>query len=310
MNRRLLKYFQAIAEYGSFSGAAARIGVAQPALSRHIKGLEEELGTPLLLRSAKGVRPTEAGEALLEWANRIEHSFEQAVEEVQSVGRVPRGVVRLGLPGTISNILSAPLIAASHHRFPGIRIVIAEAMSGYVEEWMLDGRVDIALLYEMTRHEGVSWYKLLEEELVVIHSPSAGFPDKPVLRDLMSVPLILTSRVHGLRRTINTVFSESGVEIDPAFEVDSYPSIIQLVSENLGHSILPRHAVRREAEDGMILIKRLADAPMTRTVYMANMTGRPLGRAGEEVRGLILSQVASTISSGRWAGATDRTKRD
>src|SRR5690606_260802 len=147
MDIRQLRYFVAIAEQGSFSRAAALLHIAQPALSLHVRNMEFDLGTPLLFRSPKGVVPTEAGEILLRNARIIIDQLAIAEEEIRGHDNDPSGEVRLGLPGTISQILAVPLITAARTRYPKIKLRIAEAMSGFVLEWMRDARIDLAILY-------------------------------------------------------------------------------------------------------------------------------------------------------------------
>ncbi|MFT7391214.1 MAG: LysR family nitrogen assimilation transcriptional regulator, partial [Paracoccaceae bacterium] len=144
MDIKQLRHFLAIVEEGSFSRAALRIGVAQPALSLRVRKMEEALGTPLLLRSAGGVTPTEAGELLARRARTLLADLDRTEEEIRSLGAEPSGKVRIGLPGTISGIVSVPLIALMRARHPRIRLNIAEAMSGFVAEWLRDGRIDLA----------------------------------------------------------------------------------------------------------------------------------------------------------------------
>lgn len=129
-----MRYFIEIVEQGSLSRAAARLNVAQPALSIHLRNMEAELATPLLLRGRGGVVPTEAGQILLRAARRIVNEQVSAMDEIRSLGQEPSGEVRLGLPGTIADILAIPLIEAARRRYPRVRITLSEAMSGFVAE--------------------------------------------------------------------------------------------------------------------------------------------------------------------------------
>lgn len=134
MDIRQLRYFLTIADEGSFSRAAQRLNIAQPALSLHVRKMEEALGSKLLTRHSGGVTPTETGLHLAERARRLLSEFDQMREEIHQIGKEPGGTVRIGLPGTISSILSVPLIAHLHRHHPGIKLIIAEAMSGFVSE--------------------------------------------------------------------------------------------------------------------------------------------------------------------------------
>ena len=113
LDLRQLRYFAAIVDQGSFSRAAEALRIAQPSLSLHVRNMETELGTPLLYRSARGVTPTEAGAILLRHARIILGQVTAAEEEIRGHDSDPTGEVRLGLPGTISQILAVPLILPS-----------------------------------------------------------------------------------------------------------------------------------------------------------------------------------------------------
>ena len=119
MDIRDLRYFVTIVEEGSFSRAALRLRIAQPALSVKVRKLEAYLKTQLLLRGPHGVKPTEAGKLLLLRARAIVADLSRAEAEIRSLGHQPSGTVRIGLPGTISGILSVPLIARTRKKLSG-----------------------------------------------------------------------------------------------------------------------------------------------------------------------------------------------
>lgn len=173
MDIRQLRYFAAIVEKGSFSRAAEFLRVAQPALSLHVRNMEADLGTSLLIRTPRGVEPTEAGAILLRHAHTILDQLAVARDEVRGHGNDPAGEVRLGLPGTIGEILAVPLITAVHRRYPRIRLRIAEAMSGFVLDWMREGRIDLGVLYNPAAEHRIITEALLEERLVFF-GPAAG----------------------------------------------------------------------------------------------------------------------------------------
>src|SRR6476646_57776 len=127
LDLRQLRYFAQVVESGSFSKAANQLNVAQPALSQHVRHMEEELGVALLHRGAQGVSPTEAGERLMRHAKRILAEFAEIHDSVRGETIAPRGEVRFGMPGTVSELLAAPLIEAAKERYPDVRIRVVEA---------------------------------------------------------------------------------------------------------------------------------------------------------------------------------------
>lgn len=302
MDIKQLRYFQAIVEEGSFSRAAIYLGVAQPALSLHVRKMEESLGTQLLLRGSTGVVPTEAGELLVKRGRTILQDIEQTKEEIWSIGHVPRGTVRLGLPGTISTILSVPLIAKCHEKYPDIKIVIAEAMSGFVQEWLIDGRVDFAVLYTKMPNVDIQSDMMLEEELVLIAPNSDHLNKKVGLSKLCDAPTILPSETHGLRILIEHALASEGLDVKPAIELDSYINIMRLVANGYGRSVLPLHAVTLEATAGHFQVRSFVQPSLSRFAYLTRVSTKPMTSAGHAVHALLKEVVAGLIDDNLWAG--------
>jgi LysR family nitrogen assimilation transcriptional regulator len=312
MDIRQLRYFVAIVEQGSFSRAASVLHVAQPALSLHVRNIEADLGTPLLFRSPQGVVPTEAGEILLRNARIILDQLLVTEEEIRGHKSAPTGVVRLGLPGTISEILSVPLIVEARRRYPGIQLRIAEAMSGFVLEWMRTSRIDLAVIYRKVSDAELATVELLEEELVFftpkkgagqgVALPKAG--RQLSLSDVAKFPLILPGQDHGLRSLLDQYAQAARVELEVSIEVDSYSNIKELVASGFGCSILPLNAVSREVQAGSLRSWAIADPPIRRSVYLASAIQRPMTNAVAAIRDLVQELLRELAQNGRWVGVT------
>lgn len=311
MDIRQLRYFVAIAEQGSFSRAAALLHIAQPALSLHVRNMEFDLGTPLLFRSPKGVVPTEAGEILLRNARIIIDQLAIAEEEIRGHDNDPSGEVRLGLPGTISQILAVPLITAARMRFPKIKLRIAEAMSGFVLEWMLEARIDLAVLYREVSDRGIAMVPILEEELVFF-GPKKPATDIPLPKAgeildynlIAQLPLILPGEAHGLRDLLERQAIASGIELNTIIDVDSYSNIKELVSSGFGYSILPLNAIAREVSDGALTSWAIAKPSIQRSIYLTHSIERPMTNAVAAIEGLAREVLRDLARTGQWAGAT------
>lgn len=303
MDIRHLRYFIAIADEGSFSRAAERVNVAQPALSAHVRRMEAELDVELLVRSPKGVEPTDAGKVLLNRARLLIADFESTLQDARGIGREPTGTVRVGLPGTISDILSLPLIVETRRRYPDIKLLITEAMSGYVKEWVLEGRVDLAVLYSQGNDAGLLQERLLEEELVVLMPPESGFRDHAVLDILSHEPLILPGQEHGLRVAVDRYLLSLGLQITPEIEVDSYNTIKLLVQGGFGCSVLPSRAVAKEAGEGLLSVRHFETLAFRRYAHLAVSSSRTQTRAALAVGEILKDQVAYLINENRWIGA-------
>ena len=309
MDLRQLRYFVAIIQCGSITRASLQLNVAQPALSLHIRNMEADLGTPLLFRTPHGVLPTEAGTVLMRHAQLILGQFEQAQAEIRGSAVEPAGDVRLGLPSSISQILGVPLILAARERYPRISLRVAEAMSGYVLDWLRAGRVDLGLLYAAADERGLRSTRLLTEQLVLF-GPAAvsadprsdaprehhGAVSLDVLADRR---LVLPSPGHGLRDVLDETAAGHGLRLAPEVEIDAYASIKIMVERGLGYSVLPVHAVQKEVGEGRLRVWPF-EPPLIRAIHLAQPTDRPLSQATRAIEGLCRTTMAELVRSGVW----------
>jgi LysR family nitrogen assimilation transcriptional regulator len=303
MDLRQLRYFVAIVQCGSITRASLQLNIAQPALSLHIRNMEADLAMPLLFRTPQGVQATEAGEILFRNAQLILGQLEQAQAEIRGSAAEPMGEVRLGLPSSISDILGVPLILAARERYPRVGLRIAEAMSGYVLDWLRRGRVDLGLLYSLVEDRGLRSISLLSEELVLFGPAGpAALKSEPSARPLAAIAglsLILPGPGHGLRDLLEEQAAGQGVRLAPCIEVDADRATKTLVERGLGYSVLPAHAVQTEVKEGRLRAWSF-DPPLTRTVYLVLPTDRPLANAVHAIEGLCRVTLAELVRSGVW----------
>lgn len=306
---RQLRYFVAIAEHGSFSRAAEFLHVAQPALSLHVRNMEAALGVALLFRSPRGVVPTEAGAVLLRHARTVLDQIAVAEEEIRGHHNDPAGEVRLGLPGTIGQILAVPLVKQVHLRHPKIRLRIAEAMSGYILDWMREGRIDLAVLYGEAAEHGLVTEALLEEPLHFFGAPEMlrkhGLPasHEVSLDRVAQMPLILPGEGHGLRDLLARHALSVGRELNTVIDLDSYSNIKALVAEGLGFSVLPEHAIAAEMAEGRLEARQISPPALRRRVHLAHSAERPMTNAVKVVRKLACDMLRELARTGHWTGA-------
>ncbi len=309
MDLRQLRYFMAIVEQGSFSRAAAILNVAQPALSLHVRNMEADLGTALLFRSPQGVLATEAGEILLRNARIIIDQFAIVQEEIRGHEAEPAGEVRLGLPGTISQILSVPLIIAARQRYPKIKLRIAEAMSGFITEWIRESRVDIAVLYIPVEDRMLTSYPVLTEELCLlgparpmegVKMPAFG---QVSLKQVAPLPLILPSSSHGLRELLEREATSNNLHFNTVIDVDSYGNIKELVEKGIGYSILPFNAIAREVREGRLRSWQITKPELKRDVHLVHPADRPKTNAVAAIEALCRDTLLDLALTGQWNGA-------
>src|SRR6218665_2642684 len=170
MDLKQLEYFVRVAELGSFTRAAIALDVAQPALSRQVRLLEVELRQNLLTRNGRGATPTEAGKILLEHGRGILHQVQLAREELGAARGSLAGRVSIGLPPSLSRLITVPLTHAFREHLPQAQLTLTEGFSVLMNEGLRLGHLDMAVLYNPDRSAEQEMLSLHKEELVLISS--------------------------------------------------------------------------------------------------------------------------------------------
>ena len=280
MDSRQLRYFAKVVETGNLTRAAAALHVAQSAVSMHMRHLEQELGVTLLVRSRAGVVPTAQGQLLFEHARNILRQFEQARQEVTSLGKEPHGEVALGIPATVAPVLVRPLLEFLQQRAPKVTPHIVEAMSGYLLEWLHSGRLDAAILFDSQQLSGLRRTVLGIESMYLVGPPGAFVAGQVVaMADLGRYPLIIPGRMHGMNLLIRQAVRQRAVSLDIRVEVDSVAEMVSLVKGGYGYTVLARMGFHRELEDGKVSVAHIEDPQIQRTLISATVEARPLTQA-------------------------------
>lgn len=303
---RQFRYFVAVVEARSFSRAAQTLHVAQPALSLHVRNMEADLGTELLVRTPQGVVPTDAGLVLLQRARDIIADFESAKLAVQAYASEPAGEVHLGLPGTIAELLAVPLILRTREQFPKVRLKIAEAMSGFVLEWLHEGRIDLGVLYLPIYKRGLRSTPVATEQLYLFAPAGLDCSKLPAegtplgFAEIVELPVILPGPSHGLRMLIDSELEKEGLELSTVIDVNSYKAIKTLVEHGEGVSILPANAIAEEVAAGVFRCWPINDPPFGRTVHIVQPFDRPLSSAAIAVQALCKETLEDLRATGHW----------
>ncbi|SFN40711.1 LysR substrate-binding domain-containing protein [Variovorax sp. OV329] len=301
MELRQLRYFIGAAEAGSLLKASARLHVAQPALSQQVAALEAEVGAKLFDRSSRGVTLTDAGKVFLVHAQVVLADLERARDAVREVHSVPRGEVAVGLPTTVGLTATLPVLGACRAQLPEVRLKVVEAYSGFLREWLLSGRLDVAVLFGDAPEPGLYKEVLLDEWLVFVTGPEGPrLPKTLALQALAQWPLVLPGKEHGLRRIIDEACAPHGVELNVVAEIESLRSVKLAAQHGLGATILPMAAVAEEVAAGQLRSARLDSPAMTRRVVCATSTSRPSTLARSAVHSILVGVVKDMVRSGAW----------
>lgn len=304
MDVRQLRYFLAIARCGSFSRAALELNVAQPALSHHVANLEAELGVRLLDRSKRGVVATECGVALMGHAEIILRQMAHAMHDVQRRSDQPSGPVTIGLPSSLAIEMTLPLLKEIEARYPAIVPRIVENHSGYLADLLLNGQVDIAMLFDVEEPGLYELELVLTEPLMLVSSVSGPFAGRTsvAMDELLALPLITTTAQNGLRRLIENKAAERAIAATFRMELDSLQAIKRLVAAGYANSVLSWYAVREEAAAGSLHVAAITEPELWRDVSLARARDWPRSRAADVVWNICADLVRQLTTSDHLRG--------
>jgi LysR family nitrogen assimilation transcriptional regulator len=288
MELRSLHYFVRIAELGSITRAAAHLHVAQPALTRHVQRLEDELNVALFTRANRGVRLTEAGQKLLDGASRILRDIERTGDEIRAQDAHPSGKIILGVTPTLCPVLAPELFARMRRDYPMIELKIMHAGMVRLEEFVIDGRVDIALLSELSRSRLIVSTRLAEEEMVLVTRPGARPAGAVSGDELRATPLILGD---GLRAAMDALLAGLGIELTVDTELNDHETIRLMVQQGAGAAVLPLSSVSKECARGLIEAHRITETGVFRTLALGVRASRNASLARDAVARTIRAMI-------------------
>jgi LysR family nitrogen assimilation transcriptional regulator len=298
MNLRRLQYFVKIVDIGSLTQAADILHVAQPALSQQLATLEGEVRQQLLVRTKRGVTPTEAGRALYRHAQLILRQCEQARVDMIAAGQSLSGAVAVGLaPGTAAALLALPLLRTVRARHPGILLYLNETYGTTLSELVMNGRMDLAVLYGgKTTVHGLSFTPLLKEQLFMV-GPSAmpAPPDELALRMLGDIDLFLARPYNVVRRMVDEAFAGAGMVPRVVAEVESAGTLTAVIAEGLGATILPESMARQIAASCNGWLCRIVDPVIEAPLALCQADNMPLSEPAQAVRDVLMELVGELL---------------
>jgi LysR family transcriptional regulator, nitrogen assimilation regulatory protein len=297
-----LRAFLTVADTGNVTRAAAVLHLVQPAVSRQIMLLEQDIGAPLFLRERHGMVLTDAGRTLADYARRAMLELDRARAEIAGATGGVGGLVTLGLLPSTIDILSGPLVAGLAASHPGICIRLAMGYAGTLMRWLQSGEIDAALLYDAARAAEVQTQPLVEEPLWVIGPRQAALQrDRPVpLAALVGQPLVLPSAPHGIRTLVDHACAVSSLQLTIAAETNALSVQRSLVLGGHGLTILPPIAVADDLRSGQLCGAPLAEPAITRSIVLALPGQRPTGVPVRCAVDLLVAQAKRAVQAGAW----------
>jgi LysR family nitrogen assimilation transcriptional regulator len=273
MDLRQLRYFVAVAERGGFGAAASALNVAQSALSRHVKQLEHELGGALLERGARGISVTESGKVLLARGRWLLGAVDDIKAEVRTENREPSGIVRLGAPSSLADILYAPLAKIFVKRFPRVRLEMNEGLTEAMSDRLLRAELDLAIITMPEPNDHLDYETLVVEQVFLI-----GPPRDPLLQGGRITRKQFSALPSGVLPLSRNPFPPG---IPFSLRVDGSTPMKRIAAAGLGYGLLPFSGIHQEVAAGLL---SAALVPWMRAErVMALPRGRPVSRATREV---------------------------
>jgi len=296
MDLRSIRYFVQIADCGSITRAAASLNVAQPALTRHVQTMEEELGLPLLVRLPRGVRLTGAGRQFLEHGRRALRELERAKEELRANAESPRGQVILGVSPTLGPLLVPGVVERVRRQCPQVALKIVEHFSNLLFDGLLTGRIDAALLTNPPASRALRLSPVISEPIVVLATPQARDARRfYTLTELSKTPVIVTEAIRGI---VDDQIGRYGARLDVEFEINAVEAIGRLLLRGIGPAVMPVSTFHPEIAAGRIAVFPIADVTVQRNLVLAHPAERQSSAATEEISQVVTTEMNALFDRG------------
>src|SRR4051812_17779788 len=294
MNLRRLQYFVKIVDIGSLTQAADILHVAQPALSQQLATLEGEVRQQLLLRTKRGVTPTEAGKVLYRHAQTILRQCEQAQAEMKAAGQGLSGAVSVGLaPGTAAAALALPLLRTVRARHPGVVLYLNETYGTTLSELVMNGRMDVAVLYGgSTAIHGLAFRPLLRERLCLVGPASMPPPPETVPLGLIGeMDLFLPRPYNVVRKMVDDACTGMGIVPRVAAEIESASTLAAAITEGIGATILPESMARAVVAGSPAWMSYIVEPKIEAPLALCQSDHLPLSEPAQAVKDILLQLV-------------------
>ncbi len=302
MDVRQLRYFVGIIQAGSLARAADQLHVAQSALSYHLASLESELDRQLVTRGPKGIALTEAGSVLYRNAEAILRHVESAKQEISSNPNVPSGRVSVGFPHTIAGILSYELFIRARAVYPQIVLHVTDGNSGLLHERLVNGRLDIALLFADQPERGLAVEPILLQELFYVTADPNKSPIR--LAEAAQRPLLVCGPGTTSRSVALEAFKKHGLTVTSIGEINTLTAMRRAIESGIGNSILSWAALDGSDDKTALNYRRIADAELVRPIALCFSKVGQRSPAIDAVAATLKSLVQELVENGTWQGVS------
>lgn len=293
MDLQQLEAFVHVVDAGGFSRAAVVLNRAQPTLSRQVAQLEASVGQRLLERTGRGAAPTEAGRLLLAHARTMLETARRARAELRELSDSPAGRIAVGLPPRLARAHGAELVQRFRARFPRAVIAVTEGLSLHLHEWLIAGRLELALLFDPPGSPLLDC-RLLTREAMWLVAPPRGkpLPTRIGLAALADYPMVLPSAPNAIRSLVDAALRPRRIVLDVVAEVGAVQTVVALVTQGLGCTVLPESALL-QAGGGALPRCHIGPPAIRNSLVLAQPKARAATRLTRETAELLAGLVRS-----------------
>lgn len=312
LDLRALRYFVTVVRARSISAAAEELHIAQPAISRQLQKLEHQLGTILLDRSGRGVQVTKAGFMLMERAEALLRMADDTRDYISGTEDLAVGNVVLGLPPMAGAALAPPIVEHYLKVWPQISLRLLEGSSASLHEWVLDRRIDLAVLHNPIALPELDIEPISYEQTVLVGPGKAAHGDLPHIKssisvgELADVPLIMPALPHANRRMLDNAAKQFGVRLQIRSEVDSITLIKALIRYGQGFTVSTFASVQNEVARGELQAYSIDRPPLISVFSIVRRREMRGSWLTNELAETVRATLARQIASGEWQGARRR----
>ncbi len=287
MDLRQIRSFVAAFEEGSINRAAQRLNTAQPSLSVQLRTLEESLGVSLFERHARGVRATPEGSRFYEHCLGILGGIENAEQDMQDWAEGTSGALTVGLIPTVTKGASPQILPDFTTDMPNVEVRVVEAFSGTLTDWVVDGRLDFAIVTRPSSQTGLEMRVLSTEQLVLVSGPGSSFKNlEPVsLRALPPIKLVMPSPLHSLRDMIEQYIQLGNIKVENLIEIDGLIGELEFIRNSDWSGILPVSTVIDDLKSGTMVVNPITSPATAFEFFLVHQTQHPLSRAARDLVG-------------------------
>lgn len=271
MELRQLRTILAIAETGSLTKAAELLHIVQPALSRQLKQLEDELGAPLFERNRLGMVLTAPGRRFVHQVRESLKGLNQAKADIASAATNLMGSVAIGMLPGLAAALAGPLVTTLQRQYPDLKVRIATGFSDFLQDGLEDGKLDICLMGDYLQSELLQTSPVFTEPLYVAGLPGCGLAQStPInLVEVSKMPMVVPE-ARSLRNVIDRACTIIGVNLNLVAESDNTAVILDLVERGVGYTILPVMPITTMLKEGRIVGAPIISPNLQRTVMICH----------------------------------------